>query len=88
MDRLNRRRAKQSKSAEVRIKFAMLSFQCEAALKWETIRLGIDDIIRTISIYIRTDYTYFVVVSEIPNAKCTRNPSEMRLKNIDDTIDP
>jgi hypothetical protein len=37
-----------------------------------TIRLGIDDIIRTIS-------TYFGVVSETPNAKCTRNNSEMRL---------
>jgi hypothetical protein len=34
MDRLNRRRAKQS-SAEVRIKFAMLSSQCKAAMEWE-----------------------------------------------------
>jgi hypothetical protein len=46
-----------------------------------TIRLGIDDIIRTIS-------TYFVVLSETPNAKYTRNRSEMHLKNIADTIDP
>jgi hypothetical protein len=37
MDRLNRRRAKQSKSAEVRIKFAMLSSQCKVAREWETI---------------------------------------------------
>jgi hypothetical protein len=36
MDRLNRRRAKQSGSAEVRIKFAMLSPQCETAQEWET----------------------------------------------------
>jgi hypothetical protein len=36
MDRLNRRRAKQSRSAEVRIKFAMLSSQCKAAKEWET----------------------------------------------------
>jgi hypothetical protein len=36
MDRLNRRRAKQIESAEVRIKFAMLSFQCKAAMEWET----------------------------------------------------
>jgi hypothetical protein len=35
MDRLNRRRAKQSKSAEVRIKFAVLSSQCKAAWEWE-----------------------------------------------------
>jgi hypothetical protein len=34
--------------------------------------LGVDDIIRTIS-------TYFVVFSEIPNGKCTRNRSEMYL---------
>jgi hypothetical protein len=31
MDRLNRRRAKQSGSAEVRIKLALLSSQCKAA---------------------------------------------------------
>jgi hypothetical protein len=31
MDRLDRRRAKQNRSAEVRIKFAMLSSQCKAA---------------------------------------------------------
>ena len=36
MDRLDRRRAKQSGSAEVRIKFAMLSSQCGAAREWET----------------------------------------------------
>jgi hypothetical protein len=36
MDRLKRRRAKQSKSAEVRIKLAMLSSQCKTARKWET----------------------------------------------------
>jgi hypothetical protein len=36
MDRLNRRRAKQSGSAEVRIKFAMLSSQCKVAREWET----------------------------------------------------
>jgi hypothetical protein len=35
-DRLNRRRAKQSKSADVRIKFAMLSSQCETANEWAT----------------------------------------------------
>jgi hypothetical protein len=35
MDRLNRSGAKQSKSAEVRIKFAMLSSQCKAAREWE-----------------------------------------------------
>jgi hypothetical protein len=45
------------------------------------IRLGIDDIIRTIP-------TYFVVFSDTPNAKFTRNHSEIRMKNIDDTIDP
>jgi hypothetical protein len=36
MDRLNRRRAKQSGSAEVRIKFAMMSSQCKIAREWET----------------------------------------------------
>jgi hypothetical protein len=36
MDRLNRMRAKQSRSAEVRIKFAMLSSQCKAARDLET----------------------------------------------------
>jgi hypothetical protein len=36
MDRLNRRRAKQSRSAEVRIKFAMMSSQCKATREWET----------------------------------------------------
>jgi hypothetical protein len=36
MDSLNRRRAKQSGSAEVRIKFAMLSSQCKTAREWET----------------------------------------------------
>jgi hypothetical protein len=36
MDRLNRRRAKQSRIAEVRIKFAILSSQCKAAREWET----------------------------------------------------
>jgi hypothetical protein len=36
MDRLNRRRAKQSGSAEVRIEFAMLSSQCKTAREWET----------------------------------------------------
>jgi hypothetical protein len=36
MDRLNRKRAKQSGSAEVRIKLAMLSSQCKAAREWET----------------------------------------------------
>jgi hypothetical protein len=35
MDRLNRRRAKQSTSAEVRVKFTMLSSQSEAAREWE-----------------------------------------------------
>jgi hypothetical protein len=45
------------------------------------LRLGIDDIIRTIP-------TYFVVLSETPNAKYARNRSEIHLKNIDDTIDP
>jgi hypothetical protein len=45
------------------------------------IRLGIDDIIRTLS-------TYFVVFSETTNAKYTRNRSEIHLNNIDDTIDP
>jgi hypothetical protein len=33
MDRLNPRRAKQSRSAEVRIKFATLSSQCKTALE-------------------------------------------------------
>jgi hypothetical protein len=37
MDRLNRRRAKQSRSAEVRTQFAMLSSQCKAAKEWETV---------------------------------------------------
>jgi hypothetical protein len=46
-----------------------------------TLRLGIADIIRTI-------FTYFVVLSETPNAKHTRGRSEMRMTNIDDTIDP
>jgi hypothetical protein len=36
MDRLNGRRAKQNTSAEVRIKFAILSSQCKAAREWET----------------------------------------------------
>jgi hypothetical protein len=36
MDRLNRRRARQSRSAEVRIEFTMLSSQCKAAREWET----------------------------------------------------
>jgi hypothetical protein len=36
MDRQNRRSAKQSQSAEVRIKFVMLSSQCKAAREWET----------------------------------------------------
>jgi hypothetical protein len=36
MDRLNRRRAKQSGSAEVRIKFAMLSSQYKVAMEWAT----------------------------------------------------
>jgi hypothetical protein len=36
MDRLNRRRAKQSISAEVCIEFAILSSQCKAAMEWET----------------------------------------------------
>jgi hypothetical protein len=36
MDRLNRRRAKQSKSAEVCIKFAMFSSECKAAREWDT----------------------------------------------------
>jgi hypothetical protein len=33
---MNRRRAKQRRSAEVRVKFAMLSSQCKAAREWET----------------------------------------------------
>jgi hypothetical protein len=45
------------------------------------LRLGIHDIIRDIS-------TYFVVISETPNTKYTRNHSETRIENIDDTIDP
>jgi hypothetical protein len=36
MDRLNRRRAKQSASAEVRIRFALLSSQCKNARERET----------------------------------------------------
>jgi hypothetical protein len=36
MDRLNPRPAKQSLSAEVRIKFSMLSSQCKATMEWET----------------------------------------------------
>jgi hypothetical protein len=36
MDRLNRRRAKQSMKAGVRIKLAMLSSQCKTAREWET----------------------------------------------------
>jgi hypothetical protein len=36
MDRLNRRRAKHRRSAEVRIKFAVLISQCKAAMEWET----------------------------------------------------
>jgi hypothetical protein len=36
LDRLNRRRAKHSLSAEVRIKYAMLSSQCKTAREWET----------------------------------------------------
>jgi hypothetical protein len=36
MDRLNRRRAKESRNAEVRIKFAMLNSQCKTAREWET----------------------------------------------------
>jgi hypothetical protein len=36
MDGLNRRRAKQSGSAEVRIKFALLRFQYKIAREWET----------------------------------------------------
>jgi hypothetical protein len=46
-----------------------------------SVRLGIDDIIRTI-------LTYFVVFSEISNAKYARNHSEMHMKNIGDAIDP
>jgi hypothetical protein len=41
MDRLNRRRAKQSISAELHIKFAMLSSQCKAANEWETRNIGV-----------------------------------------------
>jgi hypothetical protein len=37
MDRLNRRRTKQSGSAEVRIEFAMVSSQCKTAREWETL---------------------------------------------------
>jgi hypothetical protein len=33
---MNQRRAKQSKSAEVLIKFAMMSHQCKAGRDWET----------------------------------------------------
>jgi uncharacterized membrane protein len=36
VDRLNRRHAKQSRSVEVRIKFAMLSYQRKATKEWET----------------------------------------------------
>jgi hypothetical protein len=36
MNRLNRRRAEQSRSTKVRIKFAMMSSQCKAAREWET----------------------------------------------------
>jgi hypothetical protein len=36
MDRLNRRRAKQSGSAKVRIEFAVLSSQCKTTRQWET----------------------------------------------------
>jgi hypothetical protein len=36
MDQLNRRRAKQRRSAEVRIEFAMLNSQCKTAREWET----------------------------------------------------
>jgi hypothetical protein len=36
MDRLNRRRAKQSGSAGVRIEFVMLCSQCQTAREWET----------------------------------------------------
>jgi hypothetical protein len=36
MERLNRRRAKQSGSAEVRIEYRLRSFQCENAREWET----------------------------------------------------
>jgi hypothetical protein len=36
MDRQDRRRAKQSKSAEARIKFVMLSSQYKVAMEWET----------------------------------------------------
>jgi hypothetical protein len=36
MDRLNRKRAKQSGSAEVRIEFSVLSSQCKTAREWET----------------------------------------------------
>jgi hypothetical protein len=46
------------------------------------VRLGIDDIIRTISTYFP-----FVVLSETLNAKYTRNRCEIRLQNVDDTID-
>jgi hypothetical protein len=45
------------------------------------IRLGIDDIIRTLLMY-------FVVFMETPNVEYPRNHSEMCLLNIDDTIDP
>jgi hypothetical protein len=36
MDRHSRRRAKQSRSAEVRLKFALLSAQYKIAMEWET----------------------------------------------------
>jgi hypothetical protein len=36
MDRLNRRRAKQSGSAAVRIEFALLRSKCKTAREWET----------------------------------------------------
>jgi hypothetical protein len=36
MDRINRRRAKQSGSVEVRIEFAMLIYQCKTTREWET----------------------------------------------------
>jgi hypothetical protein len=36
MDRMNRRRARLSRSAEVRIKFAMMSSQSKVVREWET----------------------------------------------------
>jgi hypothetical protein len=48
MDRLNRRRAKQRRrSAEVCIKFAMLSFQCKAAREWETNTYTMNIVVRS-----------------------------------------